>query len=70
MTEEKKGEANPESLEEMKKKFKPKKKAPTLPPEMLSGAKSYDDKVVLVRLLTEKESKRVVLMVKHMLGSK
>jgi hypothetical protein len=37
---------------------------------MLSGAKSYDDKVVLVRLLTEKEQSRVVLMVKNMLKAK
>ena len=33
------GEPN---IEEMKKKFKPKKKV-TLPTEMLSDAKSYDD---------------------------
>ena len=57
------------SVEEMKAKFKPKKKD-TLPEEMLSGAKSYDDKVVLVRLLTEKEQSRVVLMVKNMLKAK
>ena len=69
MAEQKKLEAAPESLEEMKKKFQPKKKD-TLPAEMLSGAKSYDDKVVLVRLLTEKEQNRVVQMVKNMLKAK
>ena len=69
MAEENKAESAPESLEEMKKKFKPKKKD-TLPSEMLSGANSYDDKVVLVRLLTEKEQSRVVQMVKNMLKAK
>lgn len=59
-----------ESIEDMKKRFAPKKKAPSLPAEMMSGAKSYDDKVVLVKLLTEKEQSRVVLMVKNMLKSK
>ena len=69
MAEQNKVESAPESLEDMKKKFKPKKKD-ALPEEMLSGAKSYDDKVVLVRLLTEKEQSRVVLMVKNMLKAK
>jgi len=61
-----KKDSAPESLEEMRKKFKPAKKQ-TIPAEMLSGASSYDDKVVLVRLLTEKEQNRVVQMVKNML---
>jgi hypothetical protein len=69
MAEQKKPVTAPESLEDMKNKFKPKKKD-TLPAEMLSGAKSYDDKVVLVRLLTEKEQNRVVQMVKNMLKAK
>ncbi len=60
--------ASPEDLEAMKKKFKPKKKV-ALPAEMLSDAKSYDDKLVLVKFLTEKEQNRVVLMVKNMLKS-
>ena len=45
----------------------PKKKKPTLPADMLSDAKSYDDKLMLVKFLTEKEKGRVVLMVKNML---
>lgn len=53
-------------LEAMKKKFKPKKKV-ALPTEMLSDAKSYDDKLILMKFLTEKEKGRVVLMVKNML---
>ena len=57
------GEPN---IEEMKKKFKPKKKV-TLPTEMLSDAKSYDDKLVLVKMLTEKERNRMILIVKNLL---
>ncbi len=55
-----------ENLEDMKKKFKPKKKV-ALPTEMLSDAKSYDDKLILMKFLTEKEKGRVVLMIKNML---
>lgn len=62
--------AEPElSVEEMKAKFKPKKKAP-LPMDMLETANTYDDKVVMAKLLTEKEQGRVVLMVKNMLKGK
>lgn len=66
MPEQQKPDAAPDDLEAMKNKFKPKKK-PALPTEMLSSAKSYDDKLVLVKYLTEKEKGRVVLMVKNML---
>ena len=56
----------PEELEAMKKKFKPKKKV-ALPAEMLTDAKSYDDKLVLVKMLTEKERNRMILIVKNLL---
>ena len=55
-----------QDLEEMKKKFKPKKKV-TLPTEMLSDAKSYDDKLILVKMLTEKERNRMILIIKNLL---
>ncbi len=67
MPEEQKTDATPDNLEAMKEKFKPKKKKAALSAEMLSDAKSYDDKLVLVKYLTEKEKGRVVLMVKNML---
>ncbi len=66
MAEEQKAAGAPESLEAMKNKFKPKKKA-AIPADMLSDAKSYDDKLVLVKYLSEKEKDRVVMMVKNML---
>ena len=58
-------EAELSPLEEMKK-FKPKKKV-ALPAEMLTDAKSYDDKLVLVKMLTEKERNRMILIIKNLL---
>ena len=52
-------------MDEMKK-FKPKKKV-AVPEEMLNDAKSYDDKLVLVKMLTEKERNRMVLIIKNLL---
>jgi hypothetical protein len=49
-------------------KFKKKPKI-TVPAEFLDGAKSYDDKLVVVKLLTEKEKSRVVLMIKKMIAA-
>jgi len=50
------------------KKFKPKKPKITVPEEFLDGAKSYDDKLVLVKFLTEKEKGRVLLIIKKMIA--
>lgn len=50
------------------KKFKPKKKKMTVPTEFLDDAKSYDDKLVLVKTLTEMEKGRVLLIIKSMLS--
>lgn len=69
MAEEKKLDGEVESMEEMKKRFKPKKKV-GIPEEMLAGANTYDDKIVLAKLLTEKEQNRVVQMIKNMLKAK
>ncbi len=51
------------------KKLKPKKPKLAVPEEFLDNAKSYEDKLVLVKMLTEKEKQRVVLIVKNMLKS-
>lgn len=47
-------------------KFKKKKKM-TVPTEFLQEAKSYEDKLTVVKMLTEKEKGRVLLMIKAML---
>ncbi len=44
-----------------------KKSKLAVPEEFLDNAKSYEDKQMLVKLLTEKEKQRVVLLVKNML---
>ena len=48
------------------KKFKKKKKV-TVPAEFLQEAKSYDDKLILVKTLTDMEKGRVLLIIKNML---
>ena len=48
------------------KKFKKKKKI-TVPTEFLQEAKSYEDKLVLVKTLTELEKGRVLLIMKSLL---
>ena len=50
------------------KKHRPKKKKMTVPAEFLQEAKSYDDKLVLVKTLTEMEKGRVLLIIKGMLS--
>jgi hypothetical protein len=50
------------------KKFKPKKPKLTVPEDFLDGAKSYDDKLMLVKYLTEKEKGRVMLIFKKMIA--
>jgi hypothetical protein len=49
------------------RKMKPKKPKLSVPEEFLDNAKSYEDKQILVQMLTEKEKQRVVLLVKSML---
>lgn len=49
------------------KKFKQKPKI-TVPADFLDGAKSYDDKLAMVKILTEKEKGRVLLIIKKMLA--
>lgn len=50
------------------KKFKPKKPKLAVPEEFLKGANSYDDKLMLVKYLTEKEKGRVMLIFKKMIA--
>ena len=53
-------------LNKFKKQLKKKKLA--VPEEFLDDAKSYDDKLMLVKVLTEKEKGRVLLIIKSMLS--
>jgi hypothetical protein len=55
-----------DDLKKELKKFKKKKKI-SVPADFLDNAKSYDDKLMLVKHLTEREKGRVLLMIKSML---
>jgi len=57
-----------EDPKEKLKKFKPKKKKLEVPPEFLDNAKSYEDKLMLVQHLTEREKGRVLLVIRSMLS--
>ena len=57
-----------EDPKEKLKKFKPKKKKLAVLQEFLDNAKSYDDKLMLVRHLTEREKNRVLLVIRGMLS--
>lgn len=56
-----------DELAKFKKQLK--KKKISVPEEFLDGAKSYDDKLTLVKILSEKEKQRVVLLFKKMIQS-
>ena len=57
-----------EDPKEKLKKFKPKKKKLEVPPEFLDNAKSFEDKLLLVQHLTEREKGRVLLVIRSMLS--
>lgn len=57
------------ALDQAKKELKKKKSKLSVPEEFLDNAKSYDDKLILVKMLSEKEKQRVVLMFKKMIQS-
>jgi hypothetical protein len=50
------------------KKHRPKKKKLEVPAEFLDNAKSYEDKLMLVQHLTEREKGRVLLVIRSMLS--
>ena len=56
-------------LANMKREMAKKKPKLAVPAEFLDTAKSYDDKLTLVKILSEKEKHRVVLMFKKMIQS-
>ena len=66
MEPEKKEQDEQEDLSSKLSKFKPKKKM-IVSMDLLDGANNYDDKLVVVKAVTEKEMKRVVLLMKKML---
>jgi len=55
-----------DELAKFKRQLKKKKMA--VPEEFLETAKSYDDKLTVVKILTEKEKSRVILIFKKMIA--
>ena len=63
--------ASDEEKDELKKKLnalKPKKKKLAVPEGFLEEAKSYEGKLAAVRIISEREKNRVVLMFKKMIA--
>lgn len=55
-------------LDDMKRQMSKKKPKLSVPSDFLDNAKSYDDKLMLVKLLSEKEKGRVMLIFKKMIA--
>ena len=58
-----------DSLEEMKKRMKSeqKKAKPKIPTELLTNANSYEDKLVVVQMITEQDQNRVAMAIRNMI---
>ena len=56
-----------DDLKNKLKQFKPAKKKLSIPKELLDDARSYEDKLVVVKTVSEREMKRVIMIVKGML---
>lgn len=58
-----------EAMRQMREKMKAeqKKSKPTIPPELLQDANSYEDKLMLVRMLVDQEQSRVAGVLKRMI---
>jgi hypothetical protein len=56
-------------MADIKSDMAKKKSKLTVPTEFLDNAKSYDDKLMMVKVLSEREKQRVVLLFKKMIQS-
>jgi hypothetical protein len=59
-------EEEDEGLRKMRENMKKEKKKPTIPAELLAG-NSYEDKLMIVRLVTEQEQFRVANAIRSMI---
>lgn len=60
-------EQDPEEFKKKLQALKPKKKKLAVPEGFLESARSYEGKLEAVKIITEREKDRVVLMIKKML---
>jgi hypothetical protein len=61
-------EQSPEDFKKKLEALKPKKKKLAVPEGFLEGAKSYEGKLEAVKIISEREKDRVILMFKKMIA--
>ena len=66
------GEDAEETLEQMRDRIKleQKQKKPTIPPELLQNANSYEDQLMVVRMIVDQEQSRVASVIRNMIQVK
>jgi len=65
-------EGEGETLEQMRERIKleKKQKKPTIPPELLQNANSYEDQLMVVRMIVDQEQSRVASVIRNMIQVK
>ena len=65
-------EEEAETLEQMRERVKleNKQKKPTIPPELLQNANSYEDQLMVVRMIVDQEQSRVASVIRNMIQVK
>ena len=66
------GDDAEETLEQMRDRIKleQKQKKPTIPPELLQNANSYEDQLMVVRMIVDQEQSRVASVISNMIQVK
>jgi len=66
------GDEEAETLEQMRERVKleNKQKKPTIPPELLQNANSYEDQLMVVRMIVDQEQSRVASVIRNMIQMK
>jgi len=61
-----------ETMEQMRERVKleNKQKRPTIPPELLQNANSYEDQLMVVRMIVDQEQSRVASVIRNMIQVK
>ena len=62
-------EDNPEDLKKKLDQFKAPKKKLTIPKDLLEGANNYDDKLMVIKVVADRDRSKVINLIKAMLKS-
>jgi hypothetical protein len=60
---------NPEDLKKKLDQFKAPKKKLTIPKDLLEGANNYDDKLMVIKVVADRDRSKVINLIKAMLKS-